>query len=75
MDKVARDRKEADFGSSGEPLHCLSELVDDSDWWAIVAAILLDGPDPPAGPDRRHEALRLATARTRERNSSNKPSA
>ena len=42
------------FGTKGPPCN-QSELVDDSTRWSVVAAILLDGPDPPIEIEREHK--------------------
>ena len=59
--------KQVNFGGTSDRVHDPSGLVDDSTRWAIVAAILLDGPDPAVATKRTGRA-----AQTRERKTAKK---
>jgi hypothetical protein len=64
LDNVARDRENVESAGSKHPACDPFDLVDDDlTRWCIVAAILLDGPDPLAGPNLEREGQRAATTR------------
>ena len=46
----ARDRVHRSDRASSIELHQATDCLVESDRWALVAAILLDGPDPPLLP-------------------------
>jgi len=64
---VTSGGKQVNYGVARHPSRDPSGLVDDSTRWAIVAAILLDGPDPAVATKRTGRA-----AQTRERKTAKK---
>jgi len=65
---VTSGEKQVNFGGASDPLHDPSGLVDDSTRWAIVAAILLDGPDPAVATKRTGRAARTGERKTARKN-------
>jgi hypothetical protein len=67
LDNVARDGENVECAGSKRPARDQFDLVDDDlTRWCIVAAILLDGPDPLAPPNIEREGQDAAATHVTE---------